>query len=422
MTQPSRVVAHAGITFAGLMAANVLAYVFYTLVSRVLGVEAYGTFSALVAVVLIVQAPALIAQIVVAKLAPDAALQPGLLAGLVRAVDRVALFVALAAGLALIAGAVPLAEFLHVSDPLLVAFAGLAAGAAIVLPFSRGVLQGTSQFGRFALSNIAEALGKVVFAPLFGLLAGLRGAIAGLAVGYAVAATYTFIAAAPHRRGQAARYSLGAVARSSLAIALIIVALNVLLLFDVVLAKRYLDAHTAGLYGAAALASRAQYSVIAFIPTVLLPQAAGLAARGERTRVLFAQAMAVAAVIAVVSVAVFARWPHEVVTIIAGARFGDAAPMLVWYAYAVAMLSLANIVATYNVARGRMWFVPLVAGVAIGEIVAVVLRHRSAADLLQTIAIGHTLAFCACTVSLGRARPPAIKAGRATESNRDAFE
>ena len=49
-----QVAKHAGITFAGLMAANVLGYVFYTLVSRALGVEAYGTFSSLVAIVLIV--------------------------------------------------------------------------------------------------------------------------------------------------------------------------------------------------------------------------------------------------------------------------------------------------------------------------------------------------------------------------------
>ncbi len=46
-----RVAAHAGITFVGLMAANVLGYVFYALVSRTLGVEAYGTFSSLVAIV-----------------------------------------------------------------------------------------------------------------------------------------------------------------------------------------------------------------------------------------------------------------------------------------------------------------------------------------------------------------------------------
>ena len=42
--------------------------------------------------------------------------------------------------------------------------------------------------------------------------------------------------------------------------------------------------------------------------------------------------------------------------------------------------------------------------VAAGEIVAIMLRHRSAADLLQTITIGHTLALFACAVSLGVAR------------------
>ena len=58
------------------MAANVLLYVFYTLVSRTLGVEAYGTFQALVALVLILSAPAFIAQTVVAKLASDFSANP----------------------------------------------------------------------------------------------------------------------------------------------------------------------------------------------------------------------------------------------------------------------------------------------------------------------------------------------------------
>ncbi|MBV9440559.1 MAG: hypothetical protein JOZ24_11250, partial [Candidatus Eremiobacteraeota bacterium] len=88
-TSHARVAAHAGITFAGLMAANVLNYVFYALVSRTLGVEGYGAFSSLVAIVLIVSAPSLIGQMVIAKLATDLALDPERLSGLVRAIDRV---------------------------------------------------------------------------------------------------------------------------------------------------------------------------------------------------------------------------------------------------------------------------------------------------------------------------------------------
>src|SRR5260370_35486176 len=67
----SQVATHAGITFAGLMGANVLGYVFYALVSGVLGSEAYGTFSSLVALVLILMAPARTVQKVVATLASD---------------------------------------------------------------------------------------------------------------------------------------------------------------------------------------------------------------------------------------------------------------------------------------------------------------------------------------------------------------
>lgn len=401
-----RLAAHAGITFAGLMLANVLLYVFYTLVSRTLGVEAYGTFSALIALVLILSAPALIAQTVVAKLASDVASSPDRLAGIVRSIDRVAFVGAACAGALMLALSVPIADFLHV-EPVLVALAAVSLCGAVVLPFLRGVLQGTSAFGAFALSNVVEALAKAILAPLLGVLAGVRGALGGLALGYAAAVTYTFFAGVPHRRGVHVPFSFRTVLRTSATVALAVFCLNALLLYDVVLAKRYLDAHAAGLYGAAALASRALFAVVAFIPTVLLPQAAGRSARGERTRWLFLQALGVAALISLGAVTFFGLFPRFVITAIAGRSFAGGAPLLLPYVYAVAALSLANIIATYNIARGRMRFVVPLLCVGVGEVVAVVLRHRSAWDLVQTIAVGHTLALFACAVSLGSARPGA---------------
>ncbi len=401
----SRARIDAAITFAGLMVTNVLGYAFYALVSRTLGVEAYGTFAALVALVMILQAPALIAQIVVAKLASDVADQPDRLAGLVHAVDRVTLLVASGIALALIAASAPLAGFLHVAEPLLVALAGLALFGAVALPFLRGVLQGTSAFGPFVLSNIAEGVGKALFSPLLGFAGGVRGAVAGVAIGYTAAAFFTYLAGRAHRHGTRVRFPVRSVLRTSGTVAVAVFAINVLLFYDVVLAKRYLDAHAAGLYGAAALASRALYALIAFVPTVLLPQVARSSARGERTRSMYAQAIGVAALLGIAAVAFFALFPRFVVVTIAGRSFAGAAPLVVVYVYAIAALALANVTATYNIARGRMAFVAPLLCIAVGEITAVVLRHRSASDLLQTIAVGHTLAVLACAVSLGRSRP-----------------
>ncbi len=402
----ARIARHAGITFAGTMTANVFNYLFYVLVTRTIGVEAYGTFASIVAVVLILSAPALIPQMVVAKLTTDFSRDANRLAGLVHAVDRVAMTVSFGAGFVLIALSVPLAGFLHVADPLLVTFAGLSLIGAMALPFLRGVLQGTSRFSAFALSNVAENFGRALFAPVLGLVAGVRGALAGMALGYAAAAIYTYVAGRAHRHGVKVPFSLRAVARTSAAVALAVFCLNVLLLYDVILAKRYLDAYTAGLYGAAALAARALYAAIAFVPTVLLPQAAERAARGERTRYLFLQALGLAVVIAVAAIGFYALFPSFVITVMASRKFARAAAFLVPFVYAIAMLALANITATYNIARGRMLFVAPLACVALAEIATVALRHRSAYDLLQTIAIGHTLAFLACTVSLGKSSAP----------------
>ena len=403
--------AHAGITFAGLMTANVLAYVFYALVSRAIGVEAYGTFSSLVAIVLILSGPAQIAQMIVAKLASDWSLDPDRLVGLVRAVDRVTLTFAVAAGAALAALSVPLAAFLRISDPLLVTLAAFSLCGALALPFLRGVLQGTSRFRAFAFSNVAEAAGKALFAPVLGLVASVRGALAGMALGYALAAVATFLAAIPHRRGIAIPFSLRAVVRTSAGVALAVFCVNVLLLYDSVLAKHYLDAHTVGLYNAAALAGRALYAVVAFVPVVLLPHSVARAARRERTRWLLLQALGVSAAIGAVTIGFFALFSHFVIVTITSGKFADGARFLTPYVYAIAVLSLANIVVTYNISRGRMSFIAPLALVVAGEIASVVVRHRSAADLLQTIVVGHTLALLAAATSLGGARRPLPEAG-----------
>jgi O-antigen/teichoic acid export membrane protein len=399
-----RVAAHAGITFAGLMAGNVLGYLFYALVSRALGVEAYGAFASLVATVLIVSAPALISQMVVAKLATDFARDPERLSGLVRAVDRVTLVFAGVPALLLALAAVPLSRFLHLDAPLLIVLAACSLGGAIALPLLRGVLQGTSAFTAFAFSNVAEGLGKALFAPLGAYLFGLRGALGGMALGYAGAAFATYLFGRPHGRATPTHLSLRGIVRASAPVALAVVCVNVLLLYDSVLAKGYLDARSAGLYGAAALAGRALYAVLVFVPTVLLPQAAERSARGERTRVLFFQALGITVLICACAAALFGLAPRFVVTTIAGRSFADAAPFVFPYALAISALATANVVATYNIARGRMRFVVPLALVAVGEIVTVVLRHRSAGDLLQTIVAGHTLALVACASSLGRAQ------------------
>jgi O-antigen/teichoic acid export membrane protein len=398
----SQFVRHGSLTFGGVMAANVLGYAFYALVSRSLGVEGYGTFAALVSIVLILAAPAQIAQIVTAKLASDFAGDRERLAGLVRAIDRLTVLVAGAAAAALAAAAVPLAAFLHLADPLLVVLAAFSLGGAIALPFLRGVLQGTLSFRALALSLIAENFGKSLFAPVLALAAGLRGAMVGMALGLAASVTYTFVTARPHGRGSAERLSLRDVLGTSASVALAVSCISVLVFFDGILAKRYFDAYTAGIYGAVALASRAVYAVVAFVPIVLLPQAATRSASGERTRGLFLQAFAATVAICAAACALYWLAPRFVMVFVAGRAFAPGAPLLPLYVAAISALAAANVIATYNIARGRMRFVLPLACVVAGEVISVVVRHRGPGDLLQTIVVGHTLALLACATSLGR--------------------
>ena len=164
-----------------------------------------------------------------------------------------------------------------------------------------------------------------------------------------------------------------------------------MLLFDVILVKHYFSARDAGLYGAAALIGRAFYTVVSFVPTVVLPKASGtVAARRSPLPLLFA-AGAVTLSCCAVALVLLRIAPNTVIVGIAGSKFLDAAPLVFPYGCATAALATANVFAMYKIGLHRFDFVGPLLVVMAGEVVSVVLRHRVLADVLQTIVVGHAL-------------------------------
>jgi O-antigen/teichoic acid export membrane protein len=404
---------HGAIVFAGLMLANVFHYLWYFEVSRLVGVAGYAIVTSLFAAVLICALPGAIAQTVVAKMAADLH-ATGDRAKLRALANRLGLIGIGAGALAfvltlLFRGAI--ADYLHIADMRLVVASGIALMLTLALYFQRGIYQGAQEFATFTISNVIEAVGKAVLGaalPLAGF--GALGALAGLDIALGVSLVYT-VARFSKFGAPAASLVLpwGRIIRTSSSIALSVSAISVMALFDVILVKHYFPAEIAGLYSAASLAGRALFTVLAFVPTVIMPKASARVAAGLSPRPLLAQAGLLVLVIGGTALALFGLAPRFVIAVIAGKLYLDAAPLVFIYGCALVMLAAANIAAMYKIGLHRFDFTVPIVAVMIGEIVAVSLRHGSLAIVIQTLIIGHALALAVTLYRITAREPQAAQ-------------
>jgi O-antigen/teichoic acid export membrane protein len=252
----------------GTTAANILSYGLSLAGARLLAPSEYGVLVALLAVTLVASVPALALQAVVAVRVVRAT---G--AGR-RRVTAESAGLGLAVGAAmLVLGLVAtpvLQRFLDLAGPQEAVWVAVAVGATTVLAVLQGVAQGRQDFHRLALILIVYAAGRLI-GGVAGLLVfdSVAGTLAGVAAGVAVSAVLAWALTGrprPARGGWQVRELL--VACQALA------GLYLLTNLDPVLARHYLPATEAGLYGAGAVLAKAAFFLPQAVVLVLFPRLA----------------------------------------------------------------------------------------------------------------------------------------------------
>lgn len=400
------------------MLVNACNYLFHLLNSRQLGVDGYGVLASLIALLSLALAPSTIIQLVVAKTAAE-----------LHAVDdeprlrRLAVVVVRLAFVSFIAICVvgaaferPLAAFLNVHDVATVLLTIAAIAATLVLPGARGVFQGLHDFRALALSTSLESIGRLAFGVgLVSLGLGVRGAVAGVAVGAAFSIAYTLLAIR--------RYSVGESARLRLDLSRLIqtvggttvatISISVLSFADMLLVKHLFDPRQAGLYSALSLIGKIFLFAVSFLPTVLLPSAVKRASSGQDPRPLLLQAGVLAVAVSGCGTLACALDPEFVVRVVAGSAFIGAAPLLLPYASAMAMLGLANAAIVYKIGLHQFDFVGLVSLIAVAELTCFALFHVSLGSIVRTVLIGHTCVLLSTVRGLRASPATAVAAAQA---------
>lgn len=395
----SDVVRHGAIVFGGVVVANVFSYLFYVLISRRAGVEAYGVVTSLISALLVLAAPATVVQLIAARFAADLEAR-GDNAALRKLSDVVTFWTAGVATVFVVAGILgrqAIAEFFNITSTGPIVMSAVGFGFLAVVIAQRGVLQGAHRFGDYSASLTVDGVAKVVVGvPLvtpFGAVGGLIGLVASQIAAFAYS-LYAFRARFGKVRAPLA-LDRSVIVRVVSQVGLGQITFTVLMFYDVPLIKHAFDARTAGLYAAAALVGRAVLAAVSFIPTIVMPKATSRVATGRSPLPLLGAALGISAAIVGFAVLACALAPRLVVTLIAGRAFGEAAPIVLLYTIASGALSLANVIAAYKMGLHRYDFVIPVAAVAVAEITAFACWHPTLLSAVTVLLIGHAALLCA---------------------------
>jgi O-antigen/teichoic acid export membrane protein len=377
-------------------------FIFYAAGVRSLGVESGGLLLALIAAVLLGSAPFSVM-----------ALAVGTTAARYRARDQSADLARLAGniilafagfGVVLIAlsdaASGPVIRFFSGGDRLAVVAAAVALACTACLYVIRGLLQGISDFPGLGISNGFEALCRILLSVAFsGHHITIGVALGGLALALSATLAVSLVPLVK-RMGASFEIPLSLRLREGRngAILATMGVLTFLTFFDAIIARHFLSPTESGLYNAAALAGRGLMTLLAFVPSMIMPKLAAAEELGADSRTLVVQVAAITLGICVLAAGIFWLEPRLIIDIIAGRRFSAAAALVARYGIAASALAGSIVICSLRLGRSDRAMTPAVICAAVGEAAALLIYHSSAETLILVVVFGHTATLVAALV------------------------
>jgi O-antigen/teichoic acid export membrane protein len=387
------------------MTLSVGGFLFHAIASRRLGVDAYGTFYALISLYTLVGFPVAVFAPVVTKYSAEfgALHDDAHVRGLIGLIVRI--FVVVGA-IYVVAGfvlAVPLAGYLHISA-WAIPIVGVMAAAGILSTTMRAIGQGVHAYRAYAWSLAGEGIIKVVALALLAAI-GLStvGATTAFLVGIVAGAAIIAISLINKYRGiQPSPVLLDwrRIFATTTGAAVLMLTIASMGFADVLVVKHAFSAQQAGLYAVASLCGKILLYFVGFVPAILIPQATHRHARGERTRKILLAAVLFIAVVAIAGVLAFHYGGLLVLHVLTGHAFDAALPLLPGYAAAMAALAMTNSLGSYGLSTHRLTFVVPLLLATIGTLITIALVHPSLSAVVAELLIGNLVMVLAVAAPL----------------------
>ena len=321
---------------------------FNAIMARMLGPALFGHLAVANTILMLISAVSLAFQMVCAKfVARNQA--SGEKAGIYRSLLGKAWVVSLGIGFALVITQKPVASYLHLPDPWILAVLAIGIAAYVPLGVHRGALQGECAFKKLSANFIIEAATKLICAVIlvaagYEVLGAVGALSASVIVAYLVPPLSTQFKARPEPAAQPASFGEGMQA------IVFFVGQVIINNIDILLVKHFFSAELAGFYAVVAMVGRVLYLASWQVVSAMFPVSAAAKPREEEPNVVLVPLVFVLAISIMFMLAV-SFFPGLIIHTIFGASFRDAAPLLTLYAAATGIYALSAVLMAYEMSR-----------------------------------------------------------------------
>ncbi len=282
-----------------------------------------------------------------------------------------------------------ISSFLNISDRLPVILVGSFFIIAVLMPVSRGMLQGLQNFKFLGLNLILEGVTKIIFVILLVELGlGVNGAILALIFSYLIPFIISFYKVRKLIGNKRDGYDIGPLIKYSFPIFLSLLSLTLIFTLDVILAKHFLDPVTAGHYSALSLLGKVIYFVNIPISMVMFTKVSDSYENKKPTLSLFYKSISLSLFISLAITSFFALFPSFTISLLFGKEYYDIKNLVGLFGLFITFFSLSWVTLFYNFSINRTGLVYLVLLFDIAEVILIYLYHQT---LLQIVLILLTL-------------------------------
>jgi O-antigen/teichoic acid export membrane protein len=378
--------------FAGGITGGILGYVFQITMGRMLGVEQYGVFIAIIALMSILSSPLGTLTMMISRRASAFIVEAkqDSLTHMFQYITIRSFLVACLFLVPILLYTEVIQEFLRINNATYLYLLC----ALILISFPQSInnayLQGLQYFKWISANGVIGVVLKLLIAIwLVSLGYGVSGALLAVVISSFVILIFSYILLRKFFKFQKNIFRKKDYFSFKTAFPVLIanISFAVMTQIDMVLVEYYFSENQAGIYAAASILGKVVMYLPGGIVIALFPMVAENFAKGKSSLNYLLQAITITGIICLAGAFFYYFFSGAVVDILYGESYKDASKILRYFGFAMLPMSLILIAEHFLIAMGRVLFAYLIFAVAPFQLLAIYLFHDSLMQIVIIIGI-----------------------------------
>ena len=392
---------------------NFLNYVFHFSMARLLSPANYGILAVLMSIVYIFGIPAEGIQTIVSRYTSRFNIknENGKIKFLmIRALKKI-----VAIALLLFLFYIPLSLFLSYATKIkssLIIFTGLLLFGVLLIPVTRGVLQGKKKFKALGWNMILESIFKLGLAIIFVFLGfEVYGAIGAVIIGVLISFLLSFLSLKQIANAKIIKEKIQGIYAYSWPVFLAILIIMMLASLDIIFAKIYFPEDLAGKYAVASMLGKMIFFGTFGIVKAMFPLSSEMYDKGGKSKTIFKKSFFIMILACFISVICFLLFPKLIISILFGSKYLEISNILFFIGLAYSFISLTNLSLVYALSTHRKKIFLFLIFVIL-EIIAFTIFHSSLKEFSLALLATSFLTFVSSISFISKQKSRENKRGR----------